>query len=146
MDTLLYRRMYDSVSKGLHEKFAADIAEALVAEMEPETFTSETIAWRGQNKRRSSPLVEAIAKEFDLNGRGLRSFMYYSAVLAVFAMFGTNSASSRITLLLSIPTLWVSKLRQVRLLSKLGLYLVLPALPRVDFLLPLLPATLQVRL
>lgn len=61
----------------------------------------------------------------------------------VFAYFGTpgNQASS---LPLLIPILWVSKLRQLRLITKFASYLWLQLLPRLDFLLPLFPAPLQV--
>ena len=43
-----------------------------------------------------------------------------------------------------VPVLWVSKLRQLRLLLKIVQYLVLPIIPSLDFLMPLLPAPYQV--
>jgi hypothetical protein len=143
MDAVLYRRMYEAVKNSVYKKYSEDIEEALEAEKEPETLTLETIAWRKGSTKEISPIAAAMAKEFDLNGRGMRSFLYYSIVLVVFAFFGTNSYSSKVTLLLSIPVLWVSKLRQLRLASKIALYLVLPVLPTLDFLMPLFPATLQ---
>jgi hypothetical protein len=65
-------------------------------------------------------------------------------IVQIFATFGTTSAENATILFALIPALWLSKLRQLRLLSKLGMNLLLPVLPRVDALLPLFPAPLQV--
>lgn len=62
----------------------------------------------------------------------------------MFAHYGTGSADSAGQLLALIPLLWLSKLRQLRLLCKILLYLALPVIHRMDILLPLLPAPLQV--
>jgi len=43
-----------------------------------------------------------------------------------------------------VPLLWVSKLRQLRLAFKLLQNLSLPLISRMDFFMPLLPASLQV--
>ena len=94
--------------------------------------------------------------------------------LQFFASFGTTGSSLSLPLLAIVPLMWVSKLRQLRLLAKvrypprpvpsrpialaaapnrplslstsaqIALYLVLPSLSRMDFVLPILPATWQV--
>lgn len=43
-----------------------------------------------------------------------------------------------------VPFLWVSKLRQLRLVSKLVVNLVVAMMPKFEFLMPLLPAPYQV--
>ena len=59
-------------------------------------------------------------------------------------MYGTSSPAAGQFLILMVPVLWVSKLRQLRLLLKIVQYLVLPIIPSLDFLMPLLPAPYQV--
>ena len=82
LESGLYRDMFDSVNRTLYETYAEDIAEALEREREPETHTDDTAAWRGKRKE-TTPLTAALAKEFDLNIRGIRSFLYYSVLLIV---------------------------------------------------------------
>ncbi len=43
-----------------------------------------------------------------------------------------------------IPFLWISKLRHLRIVTKIVKYIVLRSLLTLNFLLPLLPATLQI--
>ena len=43
-----------------------------------------------------------------------------------------------------VPFLWVSKLRQLRLVSKLVVNFVVTMIPKFEFLMPLLPAPYQV--
>ncbi|KAJ1402089.1 hypothetical protein B484DRAFT_457832, partial [Ochromonadaceae sp. CCMP2298] len=143
METLHYRQLFHAVNDSIYSRYAEDIAAALEEEREPETFMDDTAAWRGKTAN-VNPLAAAIAKEFDLNWRSFRHFLYYSAVLTVFALFGTTTDSSAKVLLCMIPLLWISKLRQLRLIFKIAQYLVLPVIPHMDFLLPLLPAPLQV--
>lgn len=82
LESGLYRDMFDSVNRTLYETYSEDIAEALEREREPETHTDDTAAWRGKRKE-TTPLTAALAKEFDLNMRGIRSFLYYSVLLGV---------------------------------------------------------------
>jgi hypothetical protein len=82
LESGLYRDMFDSVNRTLYETYAEDIAEALERETEPETATDDTAAWRGK-RTETTPLTAALAKEFDLNMRGIRSFFYYSILLGV---------------------------------------------------------------
>lgn len=82
--TPYYQQLFYAVNRSIYEQYAEDIALALEEEREPEVISAETAAWRNQTAAtRVSPLAAAIAKEFDLNWRGLRSFFYYSGVLAV---------------------------------------------------------------
>ena len=82
LESGLYRDMFDAVNRTLYETYAEDIAEALEREKEPETLTDDTAAWRGKQKE-TKPLAAALAKEFDLNIRGMKSFFYYSILLGV---------------------------------------------------------------
>ena len=82
LESGLYRDMFDAVNRTLYETYAEDIAEALEREKEPETLTDDTAAWRGKQKE-TKPLAAALAKEFDLNIRGIKSFFYYSILLGV---------------------------------------------------------------
>ena len=59
-------------------------------------------------------------------------------------MYGTTSPAAGQFLLFMVPVLWISKLRQLRLATKIVQYLVLPVIPSVEFLMPLLPAPMQV--
>jgi len=144
MDTIYFRELLMSMNQSLYDRYQADITSALRDEQEPEVVAADTLAWRSPSKKTMSPLTLAIAKEFDLNIRGIKNFLYYSIVLMVFAYFGTTTSSSTTALLFMIPVLWISKLRQLRLLSKIILYTILPLVGKFDFLLPLLPAPLQV--
>ena len=171
MQTVYYRQLYAAVNQSIYERYAVDITAALEAEKDPESIVDDTRAWRERDPALAAhyvnPLAAALAKEFDLNWRGLRHFAYYSVILAVsshpafchsarplqlskslhlvrqlffkrlsrvsacirfhvfliciiqiFAFFGTNTASSTRVLLCMIPALWISKLRQLRLLTK----------------------------
>jgi hypothetical protein len=84
MESLTYRQIYTSVNESVYDQYEDQIKEALEAEKDPETLGADTAAWRSKDKKELSPLTAAIAKEFDLNGRGLRSFIYYSIILMVF--------------------------------------------------------------
>ncbi len=59
-------------------------------------------------------------------------------------MYGTTSPAAGQFLLVMVPVLWLSKLRQLRLVTKIVQYLVLPVIPSIEFLMPLLPAPMQV--
>jgi hypothetical protein len=144
MQTVLYREMFESINQTLHETYREDIALALELEKDPEALSSDTIAWRAVNSPDRNPLTEALAKEFDLNFRGIKHYLYYSVLLVVFAYFGTNTSVSSKFLLLMVPFLWVSKVRQLRIAFKLVSYVLLPFMPSMGFIMPLLPAPLQV--
>jgi len=86
----------------------------------------------------------------------------------VFSYFGTATPEAAALLLYLIPVLWISKLRQLRLIFKviekslysclskafilnsfsrqIALNLALPVIYNFDFLMPILPAPLQVKL
>lgn len=81
-ETSYYREMFNKLNESIHEKYHEDIKLALEEESEPETVSADTIAWRGKTTTRS-PLSKLLAKEFDLNLRGLRNFFYYSGLLGV---------------------------------------------------------------
>lgn len=82
LESGLYRDMFDAVNKTLYETYAEDISEALEREKEPEMSTDDTVAWRGKQED-TKPLTAALAKEFDLNIRGIWNFFYYSVLLGV---------------------------------------------------------------
>lgn len=133
MITTTYRDMFNYINQTIYETYAEDIRLALEEEREPEILAADTSAWRSDGKSHS-PIAKALAKEFDLNVRGIKSFIYYSLVLGVsvtsifaflfnlctqmFAWFGTNGETSTNFLLALVPVLWISKLRQLRLLYK----------------------------
>jgi hypothetical protein len=87
IESQYYREMLHSINESIYEKYAHDIAQSLTEEMNPVTVTLDTKAWRSENKKEVNPLNAALAKEFDLNIRGLRSFIYYSLVLTVFSFY-----------------------------------------------------------
>lgn len=147
MSLSIYQDILDSINASLYAKYSEDISEALDREREPEVLTADTAAWRQTNPSiaiNRSPLAVILAKEFDLNTRVVRFFIYYSVLLGFFAVFGTVSSISKNLLLLCVPALWAFRLRQLRLFSKIGLHLILPIMPNLDFLMPLLPAPYQV--
>eukprot|EP01039_Chlorochromonas_danica_P003763 gene3763-4113_t len=144
MESPTLRQLFQAVNRTIYETYADEIAYALEVEKDPEAFAADTKAWRSPQRRAVSPLTAALAKEFDLNLRSLCSFLYYTAILLVFANFGTSSAQNASIIFSIIPVLWLSKLRQLRLIYKIALYLILPVLPKMDIFMPLLPAPLQV--
>lgn len=84
MDTPYFRELFHSINASLYEKYGEDIELAKEAEREPEAESADTAPWRsGAGSANVRPLAAAIAKEFDLNWRGLRSFVYYSVILVV---------------------------------------------------------------
>jgi len=139
MESLIYKEMFRSINESLYATYSSDIQAALLAESEPEIDTADTAKWRTGKKPRG-PLAVAIAKEFDINTRTLKTFFYYSVLLVVrnffensfmfcshlilfcllqiFAKFGTSSKDSSSYLFALIPILWVSKIRQLRLIYK----------------------------
>lgn len=143
-ESAIYRDIFLSVNTSLYKTYAADILQALEDEKEPEVVSGDTAAWRTADTPQHSPLVAAFAKEFDINLRSFKNFMYFSFLFAFFSYFGTNSEFSSQLLLALVPIMWVSKLRQLRLLTKLTSYVILPLIPRFGFLMPLLPAPQQV--
>jgi len=82
MDSVIYREMFLSINESLYEAYADDVLDALTAEMEPEIDSADTAPWRDGKKQRG-PLAVAFAKEFDINPRSMRSFIYYSILLGV---------------------------------------------------------------
>ena len=142
-ETAVYREMFAAINSSLHSTYADDISEALIEEADPETLSADTAAWRHERQAKS-PITVALAQEFDLNLRGIKNFAYYSVLLCIFAMFGTNTQASSQLLVLLVPLMWVSKLRQLRLLAKLGVNFLLPLVPNIEFLMPLLAAPYQV--
>eukprot|EP01038_Epipyxis_sp_PR26KG_P009423 gene9423-12696_t len=142
-DSQFYRSLFNSINNSIYEKYKDDILEALERERNPETRSLDTEAWRNPSRRVSNPLAVALAKEFDMNGRTVRSFIYTSIVLGVFGYFGASTESTRNLMLMLIPTIWITKFRQLRILSKISLYFALPFIAKTDFLLPLLPAPLR---
>jgi hypothetical protein len=103
LETAKYAELYRKINDSVFQQYAADIAAALADEEDPETVTPETAAWRtwgaagagagdtggvggdisSEDGRYISPIAAAMAKEFDLNWRGVRQMAYYSVVLAV---------------------------------------------------------------
>ena len=82
IDSLVYKEMFQSINESIYRTYTEEIQAALIAEMEPEVVSSDTERWRG-DKKQKSPLAVALAKEFDFNARSLKSFVYYSIVIAV---------------------------------------------------------------
>ncbi len=85
MQAVAYRGMFRALNESLYCSYGEEIQAALLAERDPETAAADTAAWRGPGRgsRKATPLAAALAKEFDLNARGLLNFLYYSLVLAV---------------------------------------------------------------
>lgn len=95
MDTIHYRRMLESLHETITSRYALDISLAQEEERNPEmtgVMAADTAAWRekGNQQKPISPLAAAFAKEFDLNLRGLKNFVYYSVILAVSEFFSTD--------------------------------------------------------
>lgn len=83
METSIYRDVYEVSKQNVYTLFEIDIMEALEEEKEPDILALDTEAWRTSKVAGKNPLRIALAKEFDLNGRGLKSFLYYSVLLGV---------------------------------------------------------------
>eukprot|EP01040_Poterioochromonas_malhamensis_P004909 gene4909-5266_t len=145
MDTLYYRELFEMVNQSLFERYSEDITNALEREKNPEYDSPDTAQWRNpSHTRQLSPLIGAIAKELDLNLFSFKRYLFFTFVLLVTAKFGTPSEGIDWTVLLCIPMLWLSKLRQLRLLSKIVTNFGLSIVHYLDSIGPLLPATLQV--
>jgi hypothetical protein len=82
IDSVIYKEMFRSINESLYMTYGSNIRAALLIEAEPEIESSDTARWRGERKQRS-PLSIAIAKEFDINTRNLKTFLYYSILLVV---------------------------------------------------------------
>jgi hypothetical protein len=149
IDSVVYKEMFRAINESIYTTYGKEIEAALLAEMDPEVESQDTLRWRGDKKQQRSPLAIAVAKEFDLNARSLKMFFYYSILLVVFpcdiqfllyinhqihmlqfvlidssqifAKYGTSSKSSSKYLIVFIPILWVSKLRQIRFIYKVYL-------------------------
>jgi hypothetical protein len=96
-ESSFFREMFETVNRTLYETYAEDIAEALEIEKEPETIGDDTAAWR-KDKKQANPLAAALAKEFDLNVKSIKNFLYYSVLLVV-------STYSHVYVLYRIPVL-----------------------------------------
>jgi hypothetical protein len=88
LESPYYGDLFQQLNASVYEQYKDDIAAALELEKEPDVRSTDTDAWRsdgalGQSERPVNPLSAALAKEFDLNWRGLRNFAYYSLVLMV---------------------------------------------------------------
>lgn len=118
-ESTIYRELFMVLNESLYSTYQADINDALEAEKEPETVTDDTAAWRVKQRQRS-PLVAAFAKEFDINLRSFKSFVYFSFLFAFFSYFGTSTEFSSKLLMTMVPMMWVSKLRQLRILLKVS--------------------------
>lgn len=83
MESIAYRKMFLSLNESVYSTYEEEIKAALQEERNPDTLSPDTAAWRSKGHKKVSPLAAALAKEFDLNIRGLKSFLYYSVVLLV---------------------------------------------------------------
>ena len=83
MEAIAFRSMFHTLNETLYSSYGEEIRAALQAERDPETAAADTAAWRDPNRKKAAPLTAALAKEFDLNVRGLVNFLYYSLVLMV---------------------------------------------------------------
>ena len=154
IETLSYRDMFDMLNQSFYDQHQEEILAALEKEKEPDLITADTLAWRKQHLDSAleddnddrNPLVTAWAKQFDTNKQVALALIYYSIVLVVFSKYATQKQGSKSFLLIMVPLLWLSKLRQFRLASKVGLCLFLQIAPYIDFIMPLLPAPYQVSL
>lgn len=122
MRTRRYRELLAAVNETLFASYSQDIELALQDESEPEYTSADTSRWRVKGKRRVGSLAGAISREFDLTARGFRQLVIYSAILGVVAMYGNPMQQpGEFSLILGlIPMLWLSKLRGLRLLSKVS--------------------------
>jgi hypothetical protein len=81
-ESSVYRELFISLNDSLYKAYSDDIMDAFEIEKEPETIEDDTAPWRAGTKKRS-PLVAAFAKEFDINVRSFKSFIYFSFLFAV---------------------------------------------------------------
>jgi hypothetical protein len=133
IEMLHYRELFDIVNASLFDKYADDIAYAKEIEKNPEYFSPDTAKWRVNTEehegsisgKSSSPLLAAIAKEFDLNINGIKSYIFFSIILLVTAMFGSSTDTGTLMILACIPLLWISKVRQLRLVFKVIVFVFL---------------------
>ena len=83
METAFYRDMLTSLNETMFSTYSEDIQEALEKEKEPDIVTADTAAWRTPGAKKQNPLAVAFAKEFDMNLKSLKGFVYYSILLGV---------------------------------------------------------------
>ena len=79
----LYREIFHKMNESIYEKYADDIRVALEEEKDPETASLDTIAWRQSSTSNKNPLMKALAKEFDINFRGVKYYLYLSGLIGV---------------------------------------------------------------
>ena len=77
----------------------SEIAQALVQEQDPEIDAADTRAWRSAQKATQSPLMAALAKEFDLNRQGVMSYVYFSVLLLVSLSYSIGLARRKVPFL-----------------------------------------------
>lgn len=141
IETLRYRDMLQAARENLETSYAVDIDAAKEAERSPEV--SSAYSWRVQ-KPSLSPLWKSLARELDLNTQSFFNMVYYSFLMVLFGMLGTVSKSATQLVLSLIPSIWLSKIRGIRIFLKIAGYFVLQLIRGRDFVLPLFPVTLQV--
>lgn len=85
-ESMAYAELFKTLNDSIYEKYGEEIRLAIEAEKEPDVASADTAAWRGALDGPAPvvrPLAMALAKEFDLNWRGVRHFTYYTAILLV---------------------------------------------------------------
>jgi hypothetical protein len=141
LETHHLRDMLNSLRSDFSETYFKDIADAKLREKSPELYSS--FSWRERRKPVLSPLMKSLARELDLNKSAAINLLYFSALMMIFGLFGTASKGAAPIVLSLIPSLWMSKIRQVRVLLKCISYFLMQLIAEADFLLPLFPATFQ---
>jgi hypothetical protein len=77
------RYLYQTLNESIFSVYGAEIAAAREAEQDPEMQAQDTLAWRDVDRKPASPIAAALAKEFDLNLRGVAGFTYMSFLILV---------------------------------------------------------------
>jgi hypothetical protein len=110
-ETSIYRNMLEVMNKTLYEYYEEDIREATELEREPEVESADTLGWR-QGKKDKVPIVALVAKEFDINFKGLKNMLWYSIVLGVsHPVIFINQASFSYDILISYSHIMVQPVR-----------------------------------
>lgn len=149
--TEAYKQLHDSLNSSLYALHGSDIDAAMKRERDPEIagvsedYDATFVERERDHAVAMLPTLQKALTQFTSIGslEALQQQLYWSAMLWLFANYGTSSELSKNVLLGSIGLLWLSTLRSFRFLGKLLGFTVLPWLSAALPLSPLLSSGSQ---
>lgn len=83
LDVLQVRNMLNKLRNSFESDFGPFIARAIEREKSPEQISGTSYLWRDKQKTSLSPLMKALAREFDLNKYAAVNLVYFSVLMMV---------------------------------------------------------------